>query len=56
MPIDPFATGAPDTVNALPPDVYNLEWLARVSPIAVAAIYGLCAIVAVSIYVRRLYG
>jgi hypothetical protein len=55
-PINPFAAGAPDTVNALPPDVANIARLEALSlPLAALAI-GLCAIVVVSIYVRRLYG
>ena len=54
--IDPFATGGGTPVNAIPPDVYHLEWLSRVNNIGEAVIYGAAAILCVLIYTRRAYG
>lgn len=56
MPIDPFAPGAPEMVNVIPPDIYHLEWLARVSSIGEAIVYGAAAVLCVLIYTRRAYG
>jgi hypothetical protein len=53
MPINPFEGGGP--VPALPPDIYNLEWLSRVNRIGEALVYGAAAVLCVLIYTRGAY-
>lgn len=54
MPIDPFAPGAPQIVNTIPPDVYGIMYLDSISPMVTAGIYALAAIAVALIY-RSLY-